>query len=84
MAGQLAREPAQDRELRVEEAGQRRPVVARRPEVAELAEGVGVERPGDDARQAEPRSRSTISPAALSVNVTTSAWSGGTTSVAIA
>ena len=30
------------------------------------------------------RSRSTISPAALSVNVTTSTWSGGTTSVAIA
>ncbi len=30
------------------------------------------------------RSRSTISPAALSVNVTTRAWSGGTTSVAIA
>ena len=31
-----------------------------------------------------PRSRATISPAALSVNVTTSTWSGGTASVAIA
>ena len=30
------------------------------------------------------RRRSTISPAALSVNVTTSTWSAGTTSVAIA
>ena len=35
-------------------------------------------------RSPRPRSRATISPAALSVNVTTSAWSAATTPVAIA
>ena len=79
VAGELAREPAEDRRLGVEQLRQRRAVVAQRPEEAQLAQRVGVERARRDARQARaPRSRSTISPAALSVNVTTSAWSAGT------
>ena len=83
VAGELAREPAEDRDLGVEQLGQRLAVVARRPEVAQLAaaRGRGTSAPSRPAARGR-RSRSTISPAALSVNVTTSTWSGGTTSVA--
>ena len=84
VAGQASGERHEQRQLRVEQVGQRRAIVLEGPEVAELAQRVGVERAGRDARQAERRRRSTISPAALSVKVTMRIWSGVTTSVATA
>jgi hypothetical protein len=53
MAGQPARERHEQRRLGVEHLRQRPAVVARRPEVPELGERVGVERPGDHPAEAE-------------------------------
>ena len=51
--GQLAGEPAEDRQLGVEQLRRRGAVVARRPEVAELRERVCVERARRDPREPE-------------------------------
>ena len=53
VAGQAAGESREDRQLRAEDLRQRRAVMAERPEMAELAEGMGMERPGRYPGQAE-------------------------------